>query len=123
MINTNFLSSSSSSRNIRTTQIRNAIENLPAGAPPEPPSSGRFSWILWTLLPIIFPIFKKKLSPLLLLKKKLDTAVDAMDDGATLIEVIGEEAVDLTDKFENKATVKLAILAKGLIHKVLYLLF
>ncbi|RZC46949.1 hypothetical protein C5167_039897 [Papaver somniferum] len=112
MINTNFLSSSSSSTSKRAIHIRKAIENLPAGAP------------LPTLL------------DLLLLDGKVDVVVGKVDDAAKLIEDIGKEAVKLTDDFENKVpdgsvlkntmcaihdvvqgTVKVAILAEDLIHK------
>ncbi|KAI3852293.1 hypothetical protein MKX03_018938 [Papaver bracteatum] len=143
-INTNFLSSSSTNK--RTSHIRNAIENLPAGAPlptpPGPPSSGWFSWIIWTLIPMLFPLFKSKLSPLLLLKQRVDTVVDIVDDAAELIEDVAEEVVKITDHFEDKVpdgsalkntmcaihevaqqTIKVADLAEDLIDKVPYLLF
>ncbi|KAI3912075.1 hypothetical protein MKW92_002871, partial [Papaver armeniacum] len=141
-INTNFLSSSSSSSstNKRTSHIRNAIENLPAGAPlptpPGPPSSGWFSWIIWTLIPMLFPLFKSKLSPLLLLKQRVDTVIDIVDDAAELIEDVAEEVVKITDHLEDKVpdgsalkntmcaihevaqqTIKVADLAEDLIDK------
>ncbi|XP_026391115.1 uncharacterized protein LOC113286730 [Papaver somniferum] len=138
-INTNFMSSSSTT-NKRTSHIRNAIENLPAGAPlptpPGPPSSGWFSWIIWTLIPMLFPLFKSKLSPLLLLKQRVDTVIDIVDDTAELIEDVAEEVVKITDHFEDKVpdgsalkntmcaihevaqqTIKVADLAEDLIDK------
>ncbi|RZC46948.1 hypothetical protein C5167_039896 [Papaver somniferum] len=139
-INPNFLSSSSSTTNRRTSHIRNAIENLPAGAPlptpPGPPPSGWFSWIIWTLIPVLFPLFKSKMSPLLLLKQRVDTVIDIVDDTAELIEDIAEEVVKITDHFEDKVpdgstlkntmcaihevaqqTIKVADLAEDLIDK------
>ncbi|KAI3989695.1 hypothetical protein MKX01_009187 [Papaver californicum] len=137
-INTNFLSASSTNK--RTSHIRNAIENLPVGAPlptpPGPPSSGWFSWIIWTLIPMLFPLFKSKLSPLLLLKQRVDTVVDIVEDAAELIEDVAEEVVKITDHFEDKVpdgsslkntmcaihevaqqTIKVADLAEDLIQK------
>ncbi|MCL7035694.1 hypothetical protein MKW94_022824 [Papaver nudicaule] len=139
-INTNFLSSSLASSSKRPTFIRNAIENLPAGAPlptpPGPPSSGWFSWIIWTLIPMLFPLLKSKLSPLLLLKQRVDTVVDIVEEASEVIEDIAEEVVKLTDKFEDDVpdgsalkntmcsihevaheTIKVTDLAQDLIHK------
>lgn len=92
----------------RTTHIRelNAIENLPAGTPlptpPGPPNSGWFNWILWTVIPMLFPFFKNKMSPLMLLKQKVDTVVGIVDHAAEVLEDVAEEVVKITDEFEDK---------------------
>ncbi|KAI3852294.1 hypothetical protein MKX03_018939 [Papaver bracteatum] len=92
----------------RTSNIRelNAIENLPAGTPlptpPGPPNSGWFNWILWTVIPMLFPFFKNKMSPLMLLKQKVDTVVGIVDHAAEVLEDVAEEVVKITDEFEDK---------------------
>ncbi|KAI3952426.1 hypothetical protein MKX01_005293 [Papaver californicum] len=93
--------------NKRTSHIRelNAIENLPAGTPlptpPGPPNSGWFNWILWTVIPMLFPFFKNNMSPLMLLKQKVDTVVGIVDHAAEVLEDVAEEVVKITDEFED----------------------
>ncbi|MCL7046778.1 hypothetical protein MKW94_017533 [Papaver nudicaule] len=93
--------------NKRTTNVRklNSIENLPAGAPlptpPGPPNSGWFNWLLWTVIPMLFPFFKSKMSPLMLLKQKVDTVVGIVDHAAEVLEDVAEEVVKITDEFED----------------------
>ncbi|KAI3952427.1 hypothetical protein MKX01_005294 [Papaver californicum] len=92
----------------RALHIRelNAIENLPAGTPtptpPGPPNRGWFNWILWTVIPMLFPFFKSKTSPLALLRQTVDTVVNIVDDAAEVLEDAAEEVVKITDEFEDK---------------------
>ncbi|XP_026437055.1 uncharacterized protein LOC113335128 isoform X2 [Papaver somniferum] len=91
----------------RTTHMElNATENLPAGTPvptpPGPPQSGWFNWIIWTVIPMLFPFFKNKMSPLMLLKQKVETVVNIVDHAAEELENVAEEVVKITDEFEQK---------------------
>ncbi|KAI3879238.1 hypothetical protein MKW98_028805 [Papaver atlanticum] len=112
-------------RNKRTTHIRelNATENLPAGTPvptpPGPPKSGWFNWIIWTVIPMLFPFFKNKMSPLMLLKQKVDTVANIVEHAAEELENVAEEVVKITDEFEDKVPEgSLLKTAMGAIHEV-----
>ncbi|KAI3852295.1 hypothetical protein MKX03_018940 [Papaver bracteatum] len=111
--------------NKRTTHIRelNATENLrtgtPVPTPPGPPKSGWFNWIIWTVIPILFPFFKSKMSPLMLLKQKVDTVENIVDHAAEELENVAEEVVKITDEFEDKVPEgSLLKTAMGSIHEV-----
>uniref|UniRef100_A0A5B7BDU0 Uncharacterized protein n=1 Tax=Davidia involucrata TaxID=16924 RepID=A0A5B7BDU0_DAVIN len=108
-----------------------------APVPAKPPSPAWKKWMVGLMLSIILPSFRHKWGPFLVLKSKLDTAIETVESVTEVVEELAEEVEKLAEGVENKLpedtklketmqsveklakeAVKEADLAQELIHKV-----
>ncbi|PRQ21345.1 hypothetical protein RchiOBHm_Chr7g0238181 [Rosa chinensis] len=80
------------------------VNSVDPGTPPLPsdPSGGSWKmWLLGVLFSLIIPFTKNKWYPLLTLKDRVETAMDAAEEVAELVEKVSEKVEEVADDIGN----------------------